>query len=54
MLLQMYITGSYRKYSIMAADGFIALATLGLAISYWAGFQDKILLLVLVMLVQQY
>lgn len=35
-----------RKYMIMAADGFIALATLGLAISYWAGFQDKILLLV--------
>ena len=37
-----------RKYMIMAADGFIALATLGLAISYWAGFQDKILLLVVI------
>lgn len=35
-----------RKYMIMAADGFIALATLGLAISYWTGFQDKTLLLV--------
>ena len=37
-------------YMIMAADGFIALATLGLAISYWAGFQDKILLLVVLAL----
>ena len=35
-----------RKYMIMMADGFIALATLGLAISYWTGFQDKILLLI--------
>lgn len=35
-----------RKYMIMLADGFIALATLGLAISYWTGFQDKILLLI--------
>ncbi|EOH32595.1 MFS transporter [Enterococcus faecium] len=35
-----------RKYMIMVADGFIALATLGLAISYWTGFQDKILLLI--------
>lgn len=35
-----------RKYMIMLADGFIALATLGLAISYWIGFQDKILLLI--------
>lgn len=34
-----------RKYMIMVADGFIALATLGLAISYWTGFQDKTLLL---------
>ena len=35
-----------RKYMIMLADGFIALATLGLAIPYWTGFQDKILLLI--------
>ena len=35
-----------RKYMIMAADSFIALATLGLAISYWIGFQGKVLLLI--------
>ncbi len=35
-----------RKYMIMVADGFIALATLWLAISYWTGFQNKILLLI--------
>ncbi len=35
-----------RKYMIMVADGFIALATLWLVISYWAGFQNKILLLI--------
>jgi DHA3 family macrolide efflux protein-like MFS transporter len=35
-----------RKYLIMAADGFIALATLGLAIAYWTGFTDMSLLLI--------
>lgn len=29
-----------RKYIIMLADGFIALATLGLAIAFWAGYQS--------------
>lgn len=35
-----------RKHLIMLADGFIALATLGLAISFWAGFRRIELLLV--------
>jgi DHA3 family macrolide efflux protein-like MFS transporter len=35
-----------RKHMIMLADGFIALATLSLAISYGIGFQHKILLLI--------
>jgi len=35
-----------RKHLIMLADGFIALATLALAISYWLGFQRLELLLV--------
>jgi DHA3 family macrolide efflux protein-like MFS transporter len=34
-----------RKYIIMLADGFIALATLGLAIAFWAGYQSLELLL---------
>jgi len=34
-----------RKYLIMLADAFIALATLGLAIAFWAGFQCLELLL---------
>ncbi|NLP44849.1 MAG: MFS transporter [Peptococcaceae bacterium] len=34
-----------RKYLIMLADAFIALATLGLAIAFWAGFQHLELLL---------
>lgn len=34
-----------RKLLIMAADAFIALATLGLAIAFWAGFQHMSLLL---------
>lgn len=36
-----------RKYLIMLADGFIALATLGLAIAYWVGYQKMELLLVI-------
>lgn len=35
-----------RKYLIMLADGFIALATLGLAAAFWAGYQKLDLLLV--------
>ncbi|MFA5529023.1 MAG: MFS transporter [Peptostreptococcales bacterium] len=35
-----------RKYLIMLSDGFIALATLGLAIAFWAGFQRLELLLI--------
>ncbi|MEG6611946.1 MFS transporter [Pseudoclostridium thermosuccinogenes] len=34
-----------RKYLIMLSDAFIAIATLGLAISFWAGFQRMELLL---------
>lgn len=34
-----------RKYLIMLSDGFIALATLGLAIAFWAGYQSLMLLL---------
>lgn len=34
-----------RKYLIMAADAFIALSTLGLAIAFWSGFQSMELLL---------
>ncbi len=34
-----------RKHLIMLADGFIALATLGLAIAFWAGYQKMELLL---------
>ncbi|EGO65670.1 MFS transporter [Acetonema longum] len=34
-----------RKYLIMLADGFIALATLGLAIAFWAGYQRMELIL---------
>lgn len=34
-----------RKYLIMLADGFIAIATLGLAIAFWAGFKRMELLL---------
>lgn len=36
-----------RKYLIMLADGFIALATLVLGIAFWAGYQKMELLLVL-------
>ena len=36
-----------RKYLIMLADGFIALATLALGIAFWAGYQKMELLLVL-------
>lgn len=36
-----------RKYIIMLADGFIALATLSLAIAFWAGYQRMELLLVI-------
>jgi DHA3 family macrolide efflux protein-like MFS transporter len=35
-----------RKFLIMFADGFIALATLGLAAAFWAGYQKLELLLV--------
>ncbi|MGI6702788.1 MAG: MFS transporter [Clostridia bacterium] len=35
-----------RKFLIMLADGFIALATLGLAVAFWAGYQRLELLLV--------
>lgn len=34
-----------RKYIIMLADGFIALATLGLAIAFWTGYQNLEMLL---------
>jgi DHA3 family macrolide efflux protein-like MFS transporter len=34
-----------RKHIIMLADGFIALATLGLAIAFWSGYQKLELLL---------
>ncbi len=34
-----------RKYLIMLADGFIALATLGLTIAFWAGYQKMEMLL---------
>lgn len=34
-----------RKHLIMLSDGFIALATLGLAITFWAGYQNLVLLL---------
>lgn len=34
-----------RKYMIMLADGFIALATLGLAIAFWMGYQHLEMLL---------
>lgn len=34
-----------RKYLIMLADGFIALATLGLAVAFWAGYQRLEMLL---------
>lgn len=34
-----------RKYLIMLSDGFIALATLGLAVAFWLGFQRMELLL---------
>ncbi|WP_031514056.1 MFS transporter [Desulfofalx alkaliphila] len=34
-----------RKYLIMLSDGFIALATLGLAIAFWAGYQRLEMLL---------
>lgn len=34
-----------RKHLIMLADGFIALATLGLAIAFWTGYQQLELLL---------
>ncbi|RYD02708.1 hypothetical protein N752_23295 [Desulforamulus aquiferis] len=34
-----------RKHLIMLADGFIALATLGLAIAYWTGYQRMELIL---------
>ncbi|MDD2497209.1 MAG: MFS transporter [Desulfitobacteriaceae bacterium] len=34
-----------RKYLIMLADGFIALATLGLAIAFWVGYEKLELLL---------
>lgn len=34
-----------RKFLIMAADGFIAVATLGLAVAYWLGYQNLELLL---------
>ncbi|MDD3654273.1 MAG: MFS transporter [Desulfotomaculaceae bacterium] len=36
-----------RKYLIMLADGFIALATLGLVVAFWAGYQKMELLLVI-------
>ncbi|MGI6065369.1 MAG: MFS transporter [Bacillota bacterium] len=36
-----------RKYLIMLADGFIALATLGLAIAFWVGYEKLELLLVI-------
>ncbi len=35
-----------RKYLIMLADGFIALATLGLAIAFWLGYQRMEMLLI--------
>lgn len=35
-----------RKHLIMLADGFIALATLGLAVAFWAGYERIELLLV--------
>lgn len=35
-----------RKYLIMLADSFIALATLGIAIAFWSGFRSMELLLV--------
>jgi DHA3 family macrolide efflux protein-like MFS transporter len=40
-----------RKYLIMLADGFIALATLGMAIAFWMGY-EKIELLLIVALIR--
>ncbi|MGI6575610.1 MAG: MFS transporter [bacterium] len=39
-----------RKYLIMMADGFIALATLGLAIAFWIGYQGMEMLLTIALI----
>lgn len=40
----------HRKYLIMLSDGFVALATLGLAIAFWSGYQSMELMLVVALI----